>query len=121
MRFIPLILLLGLAAGCLPIPHTTEHSPEVRGKVLDARTHAPIQGAKVFLYDHPRTSCETDSAGYFCLRATHNFHLAYVAPEGNWPQGTYYDTVDFSHRGYAAREITTFGEPIADVLLEPRP
>ena len=86
----------------LPYPHTTERSPEVRGRILDARTNAPIQGAKVFLSEHPEVSCTSDGTGHFRLRATHNFHVASAGPEGaDLPPGKDWGiAVTVSHNNY---------------------
>ena len=74
-------------AGCIivPLPHTTPRSPEVRGTVLDARTGAPIEGARLSLNQPPHHATYTDVAGRFRLKATHNWHLMYVG-EGHWPR-----------------------------------
>src|SRR5690349_24698270 len=76
---------LCLLAGCLPIPHTSLRSADVWGRVLDARTQAPIQGAKVCFSQSPHHTTYTDERGRFRLRATHDFHLAYVGSDGEWP------------------------------------
>jgi len=124
-RFSRLILCLALLTGCLPDPHTTLRSPEVQGRVLDARTHTPVQGAKVFLTEHPKVSCETDSTGYFLLKATHNFHLGSIPPEGNWPKRQYWeDKVTILHPNYTPRRIDHWpidkGADKGDVLLVPK-
>src|SRR5947207_13764190 len=68
LLFMPIVCTL---AGCI-FPRTTMRSPEIGGRVHDARTGTPVQGAKVFIYDHPSTSCKTDAAGHFHLRKTLN-------------------------------------------------
>ena len=110
---------LSLFLGCLPIPHTTERSPEVYGRVLDARTHAPIHGAQVSLSQPPHHSTYTDAAGRFRLRPTRNFHFAYVAPEGGSP-GRKDDSVTVSHPKYRPYGfLANAGGDIGDILLEP--
>jgi hypothetical protein len=84
---------------------TTPIVPEVRGRVLDARTHAPIEGAKVFFYDHPSTSTKTDAQGYFHFKAKQNSHLLRLPPDGDWPQGTIYNTVKVTHPKYLPQEF----------------
>jgi hypothetical protein len=108
----------------LPYPHTTERSRELRGTVLDARTLAPIQGAKVVQSERrgappgkTRTRI-TDAAGRFTLTATHNFHLAAAGPEGaDWPRGHQYELVTIVCSNYLAHEIEGWGE--LRVLLQP--
>ena len=113
-------LVLGLLTGCVPFPHTTERSPEVQGRVLDARTHAPIQGAKVSLTQSPQLSTYTDAAGHFRLRATRNFHLAYIAPEGHWPNRRD-NYVAISHTNYFPFGFDDYmGGNIGDILLKPK-
>lgn len=125
MRFIPFILIPVLFAGCIPAPHTTTRSPEVRGRVLDARTHDPIQGARVFLTDHPQVACETDSSGGFWLKETHNFHLGNIPPEGDWPQRDYWeDRVTISHTNYEPLRIDHWpvekGSDKGNIFLTPK-
>lgn len=121
----PLILALGLMTGCLPLPHTTLRSPEVSGRVIDAHTHAPIRGVKVFLTEHPEILCKTDSAGQFLLKATRNFHLGSVPPEGDWPARKYWDDkVTISHTNYVTIRIDHWpvekGADKGDIFLEPK-
>jgi hypothetical protein len=127
MRLVPLVLVVALLSGCiLPYPHTTERSAEVRGRVLDARTVAPIQGAKVFLSEHPTVSCTSDATGQFRLRPTHNFHVAVAGPEGaDLPRGEDWGlAVTVSHKNYVTyvqhgpddHRLTDKG----DILLEPK-
>lgn len=121
MRFIPLILILCLLTGCiLPIPHTTWRSQEIGGKILDERTHDPIQGAKVFLTDHPNVSCESDSNGCYRLKETYNRHLLYLAGPGNtadWPEGqVWWPHITVSQTNYVPRDVD-WGELHPDVIL----
>jgi hypothetical protein len=125
LKYMPLVLIPCLLAGCVPIPHTTLRSPEFRGEVLDARTHAPIQGAKVFLTYRPSHSCRTDSSGHFRLRATYNFHLAYLLTPGqgdDWPFGEYDNGVGpitVSHTNYMPAHRSYGGDVQLEVLLNP--
>src|SRR5689334_8354656 len=70
-----LILTIGISGCIWPVPHTSERSPEMRGRVLDAVTHLPVEKATVALHDHPPIKAHTDSTGTYCVRATHNIHL----------------------------------------------
>src|SRR6266404_3389361 len=88
--FVALSLVLCLSAGCAPYLHTTPRSPEVRGRVLDARTRTPVEGAKVFLTEHPSVSTVSDGEGYFRLKVTRNFHYAATVPEGHLPAPEYW-------------------------------
>jgi hypothetical protein len=109
----------------------------VQGKVLDARTQAPVQGAKIFFTHRPSISTESDARGHFRLKATRNFHLAYVGPEAqDWPAHHYYDELTILSSNYMARSFAHWGlwdmrdpratpsagDPIVlrDILLEPK-
>ena|SRR6266567_2376326 len=125
LRLTSLILVLCLSAGCLPIPHTTERSPEIRGRVVDARTHAPVEGARIFLSGHPNITCTSDSAGFFRLKATRNFHFGSIPPEGDWPQRkdwgaavtvSHTNYIDYVRHGPDDWRLTDKG----DIALEPR-
>src|SRR5690348_2923465 len=85
-----IVLLISFFGGCIPMPHTTERSPEIHGRILDANSHTPIQGAKIFLSGHPNILSVSDTNGNFQLKATRNFHLGSTPPEGNWPKGEYW-------------------------------
>jgi hypothetical protein len=97
-------LALVLMVGCLiPYPHTSVRSPEFSGRVVDAETHAPISGAKIWVIGHPQTSCETDATGRFRLKETHNFHVGVVVVPGGGgelPQGIFDMGLAVSHAGY---------------------
>jgi hypothetical protein len=114
------ILVLAVLNGCL-YPHTTLRSWEVKGRVLDARAHAPIHGAKIFLTAHPKISTTSDSEGRFRLKETHNFHLVLFPPEGSgWPPGDFWwPTITVSHSNYVSREIGGDLPDKGDVFLEP--
>src|ERR1700722_11462606 len=82
LRLMPIVAVAGLLTGCI---HTTPRSGEVRGRVLDAITHVPIQGAKIFFVSSPHHAVYTDSAGCFHRKAIRNLHFFYGVPEGHWP------------------------------------
>ena len=89
------------------------------GRVLDARTHAPIAGAKVFLVDAPHHTTYTDTAGHFLLRATRNFHLIYT-PGGNDLPDPKDDAISITHPGYLPSGfLAGDGGRIADILMRP--
>jgi starvation-inducible outer membrane lipoprotein len=66
-----LSLLLG---GCLtvpiPLPHMTERSPQVSGKVVDAATGAPVVDARVEFEENSALAGLTDEKGEFRIAAT---------------------------------------------------
>ncbi|MGO8838404.1 MAG: carboxypeptidase regulatory-like domain-containing protein [Limisphaerales bacterium] len=115
------VAVLTLITGCFPWPHTTPRSAEVRGRVLDAGTHAPIPGAMVFLIQSPTHTTHTDVDGYFILRATRNFHLA-SNEGGGWPDNKS-DIVEISYPNYSPYSFAagmTGSNDVGIILLEPR-
>lgn len=121
-RHLPFILVLGLLSGCVsPIPHTTPRSGEVRGRVLDARTGLPVQGAKVSFIKSPHHATYTDAAGHFRLKAARDFHFAYVSPEGDWPSRKD-SLIEITHPDYKPRGLSGGVGPmdIGDFLLKPK-
>jgi len=86
LKIVAAAFALLLLTGCL-YPHTTIRSSETDGRILDARTHAAVRGAKVFLTENPKVSCTSDATGHFRLRETHYFHLMVGPGEGGgWPR-----------------------------------
>ena len=106
------LMLLLVVSGCaiwLPYPHTSETSPEVRGRILDLDTKQPVAGAAVMIVGRTNTLVTTDAAGYYHIRAGHSFHLAeMVGPcGGSWPEGNdYVSRLVFSHPAYIEREVS---------------
>jgi hypothetical protein len=126
MRGLVFLVVLVFFSGCLPIPHTSQRSPEFRGTVLDARTQTPVQGAKIFLSEDPAISCTSDGSGSFRLRATRNFHLLYLwnpaheTMPDDWPKGKTYwiDSVTISHPNYGTkRAASTYTLPERGIIL----
>jgi hypothetical protein len=109
-------LMVILLSSCA-FPLTSPRSGEVRGRVLDASTHAPIVGAKVFLIEPPHHTTYTDKAGYFRLKAVRDFHLV-NGPAG--PSGK--DCFAYvSHPKYKLYDFGALGGDLGDVLLQPQP
>lgn len=115
------LLTLFMLCGCLPIPHSKPRSAEIYGRVLDAKTHLPIKGAKVSLTEKPHHTTYTDSQGHFHMKATKNHYFAYVAPDGDWPNSKTGLTqiecpgyIPYSYDGYGYG-----GGNLGDINLEP--
>jgi len=107
-----------LASGCVPIPHTTLRSPEIRGHVIDAVTHAPIQGAKVYLRQSPHHTIYTDANGYFDLEETRNFHWAYN--DGGGLPDNKDNYIEISHTNYVSYGFfDILGGNAGDIVLKP--
>ena len=115
------ILIPILLTGCLPGPHTTPRSAEVWGRVLDARTHAPIQNAAVYLSASPHYTTYTDADGYFHLKATRNFHFAYTG--GSGLPDSKDDAAAISHTNYISYGFVTDmvgSNNVGNIYLEPK-
>ena len=97
-------------SGCVQLkPHTSQRSPEIRGRVIDSVTHSPVQYATVALHGHPIISARTDRAGFYHIEETRNVHLVTFLGICSWdfPQGEHYhvEEVDVSHPRYQAARI----------------
>ena len=112
---------LSLLTGCLPFPHTTDRSPAVSGRVVDARTRAPIKEARVWLEKSPHHTTYTDADGRFRMGATWNFHWAYFSPEGDWPDRKDSYT-EISRPGYHTYGFfNDRGGDLGEIPLKPEP
>lgn len=111
-----IVFVLSLMGGCLPWPHTTERSNAASGRVLDAKTHKPIEGAMIFLAQSPHHTTYTDKNGYFYLKATRNFHWAYTEG-GGWPDNKD-NAMGISHPGYETLG-NVWGTNSGDIFLQP--
>jgi hypothetical protein len=127
IRFVKLgacTLTLAMLTGCIiPYPHRTLRSAEIVGRILDARTHSPIQGAKIILSEHPEVSCTSDSTGHFRLKATHNFHLAVIGDgeASHWPaEEFWWPHITVWHPNYLSLQINdNYYADKGDIFLEP--
>ena len=119
LRAAPLLLLPFLGTGCF-WPHTTWRSQQINGKVLDERTHAPIEGVSVFLTAHPPVSCRTGADGSYLLKETRNWHWGYsfTPPETHdLPKQTiWWANITLCHSNYLSREIN-WGDHHPDVTF----
>ena len=107
----PLALVL---SGCLIYPHTSERSPEIRGRVFDADTRQPIAGAKVSWLEQSRSSTKTDAAGAYTLHKTHNLHWMVSGPcASDWPMGRDLECLWVSHLDYAPTNVNVFANVYA--------
>jgi hypothetical protein len=84
--------------------HTTVRAPELRGRVLDAKTHQPIAGAKVYFCDPPEHAVFTDADGYFLMQAAVNIHTGRDAAGGSSPPPKS-DSVCILKEGYRTRSF----------------
>ena len=134
MRLALLILVVVLLNGCVPLPlggytafcpHTTTRLNSFDGRVLDEGTHAPVSGAKVFLTEHPKVACKTDSSGHFKFKEMVNWHWGYTGnPAGgdDLPSGEQWgQDITVLHTNYMpyATSYDWFGK--GDIFLKPKP
>jgi hypothetical protein len=99
--------------------HTTLRAPELHGRVLDAKTQQPIEGARVYFCDPPEHAVFTDTNGYFFMKAATNYHTGRNAAGGSMlsPKP---DTVCVSKDGYRKRDFKRLydGDPL-NIRLQP--
>jgi hypothetical protein len=122
MRLAPLVLVLNLLTGCLYL-NSEPRSNEVKGRVLDAKTHLPIKNAVIQLDIAPHHTTYSDATGHFRLKKTRNQHILALPPEGWWPQNKT-DSAEIQHPDDEPYELSPgYGDgsiDIGDILLYPR-
>ena len=103
-------LLAVLLTGCV-YPHTTNRTPELRGRVVDAQTGSPLVGAKVHWLSDSTPIAQTDAQGRYVLRATQNWHILVVGhghwPDPDWlaPRELWFDHPDYRAAGANAYQL----------------
>lgn len=101
------------------MPRTEVRAPELRGRVLDADTHLPISGVKVYFNDPPEEAVYTDANGYFLMKKS---KVTYSMSYG----GHVYpirksDDLLLSHTNYAAGYFgRNIGDDPLNILLKPK-
>jgi hypothetical protein len=74
----PVVVLACSLTGCvIPVPHRRVHVEGIEGKVIDARTQYPIEGARVTNLQIGSLLAMTDRVGEFKVRAKGGWHGAY--------------------------------------------
>jgi hypothetical protein len=94
--------------GCVwPIPHTSQRSPEFRGRVLDAQTMQPIARARISLHERSSVSTTTASSGRFRLVASRNVYFNTLGPcPSEVPSTkTYVWLLDVAHPKYQEQTV----------------
>ncbi|MEQ2006081.1 MAG: hypothetical protein ABMA26_04725 [Limisphaerales bacterium] len=92
-------LLAALSTGCIIIPHTSERTPVVHGRVVDAQNGVPVNGAKIHWLGDSSPTAISDSGGFYTLRATKNFH-AVALIHNSWPDSGSPDLLSLAHPDY---------------------
>jgi hypothetical protein len=115
------LLLSGCGGAFSYSRHTTLRAPELHGRVLDAKTHQPIEGAKVYFCEPPEYPVFTDTNGCFFMKAMMNFHTGRDAGGGSTPPPKS-GRVCISKDGYNTRDFLRRydGDPMS-IQLEPTP
>ena len=121
-----LLLALPLLNGCivLPIPYTMRGSGTFHGRVLQADTKSPVQGAVVEVLGYPKTATSTTSDGEFTVGPGRKFYWytvigfhQHIVPEPVWP--TLSTSIMVSHPAYAALTVEAGPkEPSREVVHE---
>jgi hypothetical protein len=97
-----------------PVPHLSRQSPRLKGRVVDAASGNPIQGASVQVLNrgdahgdlYAGAIAKTKANGEFRLGATYNLHLLYYCNPSfqfSLPLGSYWKgELRVTHAGYAS-------------------
>jgi hypothetical protein len=128
-RRILLLIICLLLTGCIvvPLPHVTQSSPSIKGRITDAMTSLPIKNAIVqlenheaqdkrhaSLHDRPRhgATTKTRADGRFSIGSRYNFHLLwYCNPSFQFhlPNGAYWlGELSVTHPGYEPFSTRSF-------------
>jgi len=118
-----LFAVVWLLSGCIS-PHTSPRCPEIRGKVVDAKTHLPIKGAKVCFIEPPfDNTTYTDAEGCFVMKASKNFHWQAGADSSGYPPPKS-NGLRITHENYLASKFwpgtVTTPDPM-NIRLTPKP
>jgi hypothetical protein len=83
-------LMWALASGCVvvPWPHKVDFHCDIRGRVIDDDTGAPVAGVEVFLATRPGESVVTGRDGRFALGAQRDWRLFRIALLAPWDSAT---------------------------------
>ena len=102
------------------MPRTEVRAPELRGRVLDAGTHLPILGVKVFFPDPPEEAVYTDANGYFLMKKS---KVTYSMSYGGYvyPIRKHAD-IRLTHTNYVSLDFYQWniGDPM-NILMRPKP
>lgn len=136
----------GALSGCVivPLPHVTQESPRVTGRIIDSATGRPLSNAVVQLwsraasdmaYATPRevqlagARAVSAADGHFQIRPRYNFHFVYYANPSFYfhlPFGRYWvGELTVKKTNYSERYFHARGDPpdteIGDLKLDPQP
>ena len=99
-----------LMSGCviIPLPFTSDKSPQFSAKVLEEDSDAPIENARVWVGSEPKYYVTTDSNGEFLLKPRSNFHVLFYANLSfgfGLPAGTYSQELHIEANNFFSRTI----------------
>jgi hypothetical protein len=119
LRFFASALVLVALTGCL-YPHRKVLSWEINGRVLNAITHAPIEGATVCLKEHHDVSSTSDAEGRFRIKEIRQFVLI-VGPTGDSNAQHWDCAIMVSHPSYETYvEHMNDDRDKEEILLKPK-
>ncbi len=105
--------------GCMS-KRTEIRAPELRGRVLDADTHLPISGVKVFFSDPPEEAVYTGADGRFLMKES---KVTYSMSYGGhvYPIRKHSD-ICLSHTNYITLNFLRWdiGDPM-NILMKSKP
>ena len=77
-KYFILVAIPFVLSGCIlpiPMPSSSDQSPQFQGRVLDEHSKKPIKNAELFIQGDQKHRVATDSQGYFLLKPRRNFHV----------------------------------------------
>jgi hypothetical protein len=133
------VLAAMLLQGCYPWGERQDLSAAYHGRLLDAETKLPVEGASVKLQsDSLKSSAKTGADGFFHLDPLREYRVGFMTLEGLRPQRDYsqnvYRDLYISRNGYqpirrditkiennwGTMKMTTNGElELGNILLQP--
>ena len=109
-----------LLTGCI-VPRTEFRAAELRGRVIDAETHLPVSGAKVYFCVPPGEAVHTDANGYFLMKAAKATYWISGAGGSVYPIRKS-NAIYISKKGYITHQFWRRydGDPM-NILIKPNP
>lgn len=121
------ILLIGSLSICscviVPLPFTSDKSPEFRGKVVDSVTKKPVVAAHVWANGGERHKVATNQDGDFIVKPRKNFHLIlYQNPSFGFglPNGSRTEVLMLEAPGYHPLTLDFGSDAMRDKYLAAR-
>ncbi len=119
----PILLLSPFLFCCcvvVPLPFTSDKSPQFKGRVVDSNSKKPVAGAEVWAEGNERGKVATGPSGEFLLKPGKNFHLIFYANPSfgfGLPAGTRTEVLMIHADGYRPLVLDFKSPPVRDKYL----